>query len=361
MAIQWGGTAGHMQVGIDVRTSGYDWTTTHITVWVDYYVRTIAWGADDDQVLNVYTNGALQASWGYHMDSGSGQTTQKFIGTITHGGQPISYGGGPTLTFLGQMSGSNLGGNPGNQINWAMPPRPAGPPTPPGVWISNVGATDAILNVSASADQRGSAVYRYAQEIRTWPGDVLHSAWDGGTRYASPPGLTRATSYYGRSIAFNGAGNSGWAATAPFTTLSTAPSAPQAFAHGLEGPSDVPLSWTAPADNGGQAVTGYTIQASTDPAFGGTPLTQVEGNVLAATMVGLTPGLLYNFRVRARNSVGDGAWSTPIQGTTLATNTVKVPGVGWVPVRAWGRIPGLGWRTLTVWKRPAGSGGVFHT
>ena len=66
-------------------------------------------------------------------------------------------------------------------------------------------------------------------------------------------------------------------------------------------------------------------------------LTKSVGNVLAADFDGLTPGLTYSFRVRAENAAGSSGWSNTVSATTLATNRVKVPGVGYVPVRAWGK------------------------
>ena len=120
--VSWGGTTGHMQVGIDVRTSGYDWTTAAVDVYVDFYVRTIGWGANDDQTLQPYVNGgAWGGAFGYHMDSPTGGTVEKYVGTITVGGQGLSYGGGPTYTFQGNVGGSNLGGNPSHVIELGAP------------------------------------------------------------------------------------------------------------------------------------------------------------------------------------------------------------------------------------------------
>lgn len=358
MAIQWGGTAGHMQVGIDVRTSAYDWTTGAVDVYVDYYVRTIGWGANDDQTLAAYVNGGHWTTFSYHINSPTGGSVQMHVGTLTIGGQGIGYGGGPNYHFQGNVGGSNLGGNPSHAINWSLPARPPGPPTLPGVWISNVSAFQALLNVSGSADHRGSTVHTYNQQIVRGDGAVV-AEWNGGTGwFATVPN----TNYYGRSQAINGVGSSGWATTAWFTTPNTTQNAPTALTAGLAAVTSVPLSWTPAPSTGGTATTGYTIQASADGTFGAGTLTMSVGAVTSATFGGLTPGLTYRFRVRAENAAGSSpSWSATASATTLATNTVRVPGVGYVPVRAWGRIPGLGWRPLTVWKRPAGNGGAYKT
>lgn len=356
--VDWGGTTGHMQVGIEVRTSAYDWTTPTVDVYVDLFVRTVSWGANDDQHMRGYANGGVWYDADYHINSPSGTTTELYVGTFVIGGQGLSYGGGPYYVFRGEVSGSNLGGNPAHEIGWYLPAKPPGPPTPPGVSVSNISATDALLTVTASTDHRGSPVHTYHQRVRNAGGAVIKE-WNGGTGYMGP--LAPNSSYYGEAEAINYVGSSGFVNTGWFTTANIVPNAPQSFAHGLEGPDSVPLTWAAPVGNGGTPVTSYAVEASTDPAFGGTPLIQFYGNVLAATFPGLTPGLTYYFRVRAGNAQGVSAWTAPISAVTLATNTVKVPGVGWRPVRAWVKVPLVGWKTVTVWKRPAGSGGVYRT
>ncbi len=78
------------------------------------------------------------------------------------------------------------------------------------------------------------------------------------------------------------------------------PTAPQDFT-ATPGSGRVDLSWTAPADTGGSAITGY--QVSKD---GGTSWTNV-GLTTAYTFTGLTNGTEYTFKVRAVNSAGNGA------------------------------------------------------
>ena len=93
-----------------------------------------------------------------------------------------------------------------------------------------------------------------------------------------------------------------------------APAAPTA----VPGSGSATVSWTAPADDGGSPITGYTVTASP----GGQTVT-VAGSVRTATVTGLTNGTSYTFRVTATNAVGDSAPSpasdpvTPQDGTTL--------------------------------------------
>lgn len=361
MAIQWGATSGHMQVGIDVRTDAYDWTTTAVNIYVDYYVRTIAWGANDDQSLAAYINGGLWANFAYHINSASGATTQLFVGTVTIGGQGLSYGGGPGYTFQGNVSGSALGANPSHAISYSLPARPPYYPNPPvGHSVTAIGSDRATFWWTSGGDN-GSSIGNWELQIATDPGFTA-LVYDQYTGSVTVVGFVRATTYYWRVRALNGVGWGGWSNGPAFTTLATVPGVPTGLAHGLEGPDSVPLSWAAPAETGGAASTGYDVQAAVAGTGFASPTTvTVPAGTLAYTFGGLTPGVSYDFRVRAGNTVGVGGWSATTTATTLATNRVKVPGVGFVPVRAWGKIPVQGWKPLTVWKRPAGTGGNYVT
>jgi hypothetical protein len=88
--------------------------------------------------------------------------------------------------------------------------------------------------------------------------------------------------------------------------------------------SSATISWTAPADNGGTAVTGYKVQYSTDAANWNT---FTEGSysttpATTATVTGLKPGTTYYFRVAAKNAVipgyGDATYGN---GTGAVANT----------------------------------------
>lgn len=67
------------------------------------------------------------------------------------------------------------------------------------------------------------------------------------------------------------------------------------------------VNWTAPASNGGNAITGFVI--TTDPAT-----TSIEvGNVTSAHVPNLTAGSRYTFSVQAKNGAGLGAAGTSSQ------------------------------------------------
>ena len=90
------------------------------------------------------------------------------------------------------------------------------------------------------------------------------------------------------------------------------PGAPSGVA-AAAGTSAALVSWSAPADNGGQSVIGYQVTASP----GGATVT-VDGPSTAAVVPGLTLGTPYTFTVAARTVAGLGASSVPSAAVTPA-------------------------------------------
>ena len=92
---------------------------------------------------------------------------------------------------------------------------------------------------------------------------------------------------------------------------------------GTAGNASVALSWTAPASNGGSAITGYRVT----PFIGATAQTPVLTGSAATTftVTGLTNGTAYTFKVAAINAVGTGADSAASAAITPAA-AATVPG-----------------------------------
>ena len=84
-----------------------------------------------------------------------------------------------------------------------------------------------------------------------------------------------------------------------YDTLPVAPGTPTASSTG----TSATITWTAPTDNGGRAVTSYRVQRSTDNINFTTVLASSGNTSLTYTNTGLTPGTKYYYRVAAINAV----------------------------------------------------------
>jgi hypothetical protein len=111
------------------------------------------------------------------------------------------------------------------------------------------------------------------------------------------------------------------------------------------------ISWSAPSDNGGRSITGYTV-TETEHGLGVVPCA-VSGPT-SCTVSGLTNGTEYIFSVHATNSVGDGPESDPSNRVTPVAPTA--PGK---PTNV-SASPGDG-SALVTWSAPADDGGASIT
>ncbi|MCU1367997.1 MAG: hypothetical protein JWN39_3636 [Ilumatobacteraceae bacterium] len=110
-----------------------------------------------------------------------------------------------------------------------------------------------------------------------------------------------------------GGGTSGLVVPAP-----VAPAAPVGVS-GTAGVQSVALSWTAPTDNGGAAVTGYRVETSTDDGLHWTrTISDTATTATTKTIDNLTAGQAIRFRVSALNGKGASPASLPSTALTPA-------------------------------------------
>lgn len=197
---------------------------------------------------------------------------------------------------------------------------------------------------------------------------------------ATVTGLSPSTSYDYRVAAINSVGTGTYSGTATGSTAAaaTVPGAPTGLTLGAATSTTQALTWTAPASNGGAAITDYVVQYS--PAGGNSWATFADGTsaTASATVTGLTASTSYDYRVAAVNSAGQGAYSGTATGSTGAaaapTNVARLLASSLVGVtesgdatNGWSYTPSVTGSAyggtsggVTVGKIPSGADGFFE-
>jgi hypothetical protein len=81
----------------------------------------------------------------------------------------------------------------------------------------------------------------------------------------------------------------------------------------------VSLTWSAPAGDGGSAITDYEVEYSPDSGTTWTPFADGTSTTTSATVTGLSNGTAYIFKVAAVNEVETGSFSSNSGSVTPAT------------------------------------------
>ena len=207
---------------------------------------------------------------------------------------------------------------------------------------------------AAPSDTGGAAVTGYRVEVSENAGlgwvVLVQNTSSTSTTY-SHTGLAAGTTRHYRVSAINAAGTGPASNVAQATTGASAPDAPTNLTAKANGTSQIDLSWTAPANDGGSPVAGYRIQASSDHEPGW--FTLVDNTGSSATQyshTNLSPAATWRYRVQATNAVGKGPESEEARATTAAA----LPGA---PVELTAVARGPAWIELS-WVAPTYTGGV---
>jgi titin len=195
---------------------------------------------------------------------------------------------------------------------------------------------------TAPTDNGGSVITSYTLS------DVNNSGTSYNLQITDSPykvtGLTNETAYTFQILATNDAGDGSIVTYNAGTPVTVAPEAPQLTSNPTAGNGSLTFAWTAPTDDGGESITGYTLYDSNNTQ------TTVDLDITDSpyTFSGLSNGTSYTFAIYAINSIGNGAIAT-YESKTPCT----VPGA---PVITATPIPGNG--TLKfAWTAPTDNGG----
>ena len=112
----------------------------------------------------------------------------------------------------------------------------------------------------------------------------------------------------------------------------TAPGAPTGLAATANGPSQIDLAWTAPANTGGFAITGYKIEVSPDGSSWSALVADTVSTDTAYAHMELDPATTRHYRVSAINAVGtsDASDSDDTTTNTAATGAPTITGTAQV-------------------------------
>ncbi len=193
------------------------------------------------------------------------------------------------------------------------------PDLPPGAprdlaAVTGPGAGEITLTWTAPAKDGGVAITAYEVHRGEASGTETLLTTLGNVLTFRDTGLGNGVTKFYTVRARNAIG-AGPASNEASATTGVPPSAPRGLA-AVAGPGagEISLSWTAPANDGGVAITAYEVHRG--DASGTETLLTTLGNVLTFRDTGLGNGVTKFYAVRARNAVGTGAASNEASATT---------------------------------------------
>ena len=234
-----------------------------------------------------------------------------------------------------------------NALGISLPSANSAPATPavtvpdsPTSVVATSGNASLGVTWVAPASNGGSAITEYIVKYSSSGG--VAGSW---TRFFPSPrlpitalactvtGLTNGTSYVIKVIAKNAVGISLPSANSAPATPASVPDSPTSVV-ATSGNAGLAVTWTAPANTGGSAITEYLVKYSSNNGVAGSwtrykPSSPITAT--ACTVTGLTNGTAYVIKVIARNAIGislPSANSAPVTPALLAMSMVTVGNVG---------------------------------
>lgn len=181
------------------------------------------------------------------------------------------------------------------------------------------------VTITATDQDTGEVLYRDTEYRRYW---VLSTKWTLDIPVGTGKNVLVSVTHSGTTVS---------------ESISTPgpPGEPQNFVVTDAEPTSLTVSWTPPADTGGKAIEGYTVQWDNGSAF-------VSGTSYAIR--GLEPETTYAITVRARNQIGE---SIPALVVKTTPGQSKAPS----PARNLTAVPLSPTSMALDWDPPADDGG----
>ncbi len=246
-----------------------------------------------------------------------------------------------------------------NAAGTSDPSAPFGPVTPvapviktapgaPTIGAVVSGNASVLVSWLPPASDGGSPItgFRVQPFIGGVASGAAQTAVGATTTSLNVTGLTNGVSYTFQVSAVNAIGTSSPSAASDAVTPATTPGAPT-IGTATRGNASATVRWTAPASNGGSAITGYSVQSFVAGLPDGAPRAAVAG-ATSLVVTGLTNGTAYTFQVSAVNAIGTGSPSASSNAVTPAT-TPGAPTIG--------TATGGNASATVTWTAPGNTGG----
>jgi hypothetical protein len=295
-------------------------------------------------------NGSASVSWTAPANNG-GSAISGYTVTASPGGASATVDGSQTsATVTGLTNGTSytLTVTATNGVGTGPSSGPSNsfvPATVPGVPTIGtfvVTGTTGSVAFTAPASNGGSPITGYTATCTSNNLGMTRT----GTRTVSPISvlsLTSGKTYTCKVRATNAVGTGLASAASAAKTVPVVPGAPTNVA-AVPGSSQASVSWKAPATNGGSPLTGYVVMPYIGPVAQTLLVKSVGPSVLSASLIGLSNGTSYTFRVAAKNLLGSG----------LAA--VSLPVVVGAPVAPVVTAVGSSTSAAVSWTAPANNG-----
>lgn len=196
--------------------------------------------------------------------------------------------------------------------------RPIRYPNAPTIGTVINSGTSAVVNWSAPTYIGGDTLLGYY--VISEPATTTQNSSSTSITFT---GLTIGTTYTYAVAAYNSAGVSSYSSYSSSVVACTVPQAPIiGTASMTSGDKTATVTWTAPSDNGGSSITGYSVISSP------TTSTQLaDSSASSLLFTGLSYGVTYTFTVAAVNTVGTGSYSNSsnsVYSTAVPTSPTSI-------------------------------------
>ncbi len=202
------------------------------------------------------------------------------------------------------------------------------PDAPTGVTATATGRTTIEVSWTLPVETGGSPIS--AGQIGVSRNGTTDDGFIGvspGALSATDKGLQPNTIYYYRIRLQNSEGVSPWSDYVSATTDAvSAPGAPTGLTAAASGLNSHVLTWTAPADDGGAAITSYVVEESnTGTGTWSVLIPANRGNAVPRFSKPVSPGTITYYRVKAHNSVGTGPPSNAVRARAKVVTAPAAP------------------------------------